>query len=155
MEGRGEFRPVPHLTLAIKEVLQLSHEALLPYEQISFGNYTIGRGLDPGAVQGDSGFGVSLEMRYGSLYPERRDGFAFEPFVFVDWARAWINDNYLNPDPRDVLTAGGGVRARWGEHFDFGVTMAAPLQRAGYQLQRSDARLLLTLTARLLPWGDR
>ena len=154
-EANGEFRPVPHLTLAIKEVVQLTGDALLPYEQVSFGDYTIGRGLDPGVALGDSGIGVSYELRYGSLYPARRDGFAFEPFVFLDMARAWINDNHLNPDPRDVITAGGGVRARWGDHFDLGVTLAAPLQRAGYQLQRGDARLLLTLTARLLPWGDR
>jgi hypothetical protein len=35
------------------------------------------------------------------------------------------------------------------------VTFAAPLQRAGYQTKRGPARLLFTLTARLLPWGDR
>jgi hypothetical protein len=47
------------------------------------------------------------------------------------------------------------VRGRWGEHLDFGLTFAAPLKRAGYQLERSDPRLLFTIAARLLPWGDR
>jgi hemolysin activation/secretion protein len=155
LQGAFEYRPLPHLTLAAAPVVQLAGSPLLSYEQISFGNYTIGRGLDPGVVLGDDGIGTSIEVRYGSLFPRKRNGFAFEPFVFLDYAKAWIHDEGLNPDPRDVLTAGGGVRGRWGDHLDFGVTLAAPLQRAGYQAKRGPARLLFTLTARLLPWGDR
>jgi hemolysin activation/secretion protein len=155
LQGTFEYRPLPHLTLAAAPVLQLADSPLLSYEQISFGNYTIGRGLDPGVVLGDDGIGTSIELRYGSLFPRKRDGFAFEPFVFLDYAKAWIHDHGLNPDPRDVLTAGAGVRGRWGDHVDFGVTFAAPLQRAGYQAKRGPARLLFTITARLLPWGDR
>ena len=80
---------------------------------------------------------------------------AIEPFAFVDWAKAWIDDGGLNPDPRSVLTAGAGVRGRLADKLDFGVTLAAPLRRAGYQTERSDPRVLFTLTARSLPWGDR
>jgi hemolysin activation/secretion protein len=155
LHANAEFRPMPHFTIAIAPVLQLASNALLPYEQISFGNYTIGRGLDPGIVQGDGGFGSSLELRYGSLLPQKRDGLAFEPFVFVDYATAWLKDRGLAPRPRDVMTAGAGVRGRWGDHFDFGATLAAPLKRAGYQAHKGDVRLLFTLTARVLPWGER
>jgi len=155
LHGAFEFRPMPHLTLALSPVVQVAGSALLSYEQISFGNYTIGRGLDPGIVLADNGVGTSLELRYGSLYPRKRDGFAFEPFIFVDAAKGWLHDKGARPDPHEVLTAGGGVRARWGDHLDLGVIFAAPLERAGYQAKRGPARLLLTLTARLLPWGDR
>ncbi len=155
VEGTVEYRPTPRVTVALSPLLQISDGPLLAYEQASFGNYTIGRGLDPGVVVGDSAVGASLEVRAGSRYPGAQGGFAFEPFVFLDFAKAWIDDNNLNPDPRDVLTAGAGVRARWGEHIDFGLTFAAPMQRAGYQLERSDPRVLFTITARLLPWGDR
>jgi hemolysin activation/secretion protein len=155
LQGAFEYRPLPHVTLAAAPVVQLAGSALLSYEQISFGNYTVGRGLDPGIMLGDDGIGTSIELRYGSLFPRKKDGFAFEPFVFLDYAKAWIHDRGVNPDPRDVLTAGAGVRGRWGDHLDFGVTFAAPLQRAGYQTKRGPARLLFTLTARLLPWGDR
>lgn len=155
LQGSFEFRPAPHLTLAIAPLAQFAGSALLSYEQISFGSYTVGRGLDPGAVLGDDGIGTSIELRYGSLFPRKANGFAFEPFVFLDYAKGWIQDRGLNPDPRDVLTAGGGVRARWSDHLDAAVTLAAPLQRAGYQSKRGPARLLFTITARLVPWGDR
>jgi hemolysin activation/secretion protein len=155
LQGTFEYRPVPHLTVAISPVAQIAGSALLSYEQISFGSYTVGRGLDPGAVLGDDGIGTSIELRYGSLFPRKRDGFAFEPFVFLDYAKGWIHDRGLNPDPRDVLTAGGGVRARWSDHLDAALTLAAPLQPAGYQAKRGPARLLFTITARLVPWRDR
>ncbi len=155
IEGTVEYRPAHHVTVALSPLVQVADNALLPYEQASLGNYTIGRGLDPGVVVGDDAVGASFEVRAGSRYPDARGGFAFEPFVFVDWAKAWIDDDRLNPDPRDVLTTGAGVRARWGDHFDMGLTFAAPLKRAGYQLERSDPRVLFTISARLLPWGDR
>jgi hemolysin activation/secretion protein len=155
LQGTVEFRPAPHLTLAISPLAQVAGSPLLSYEQVSFGSFTIGRGLDPGVVLGDDGIGTSIELRYGSLFPKTRDGFAFEPFVFVDYARGWIHDHGLNPDPRDVVTAGGGVRARWSDHVDASLTAAVPLQRAGYQTKRGPARLLFTITARLVPWGDR
>jgi hemolysin activation/secretion protein len=155
LEGVIEYRPTPRVTLAFSPLVQVADNGLLPYEQASFGNYTIGRGLDPGVVVGDDAVGASFEVRAGSRYPGARGGFAFEPFVFLDWAKGWIDDNHLNPDPRELLTAGAGVRGRWGEHLNFGLTFAAPLKRAGYQLERSDPRLLFTIAARLLPWGDR
>jgi len=154
-QGVFEYRPVPRLTLAVSPVAQLAGSPLLSYEQISFGSYTVGRGLDPGVVLGDDGIGTSVELRYGSLFPRQRNGFAFEPFVFLDYAKGWIHDRGLNPDPRDVLTTGGGMRARWSDHLDAALTFAAPLQRAGYQTKRGPARLLFTITARLVPWGDR
>jgi hemolysin activation/secretion protein len=155
LDGVVEFRPARRVTLALSPLVQVADNGLLAYEQASFGNYTIGRGLDPGVMVGDDAVGASFEVRAGSRHPGARGGFAFEPFVFVDWAKAWIDDNRINPDPRDVLTTGAGVRARWGERFDIGLTFAAPLKRAGYQLERSDPRLLFTIAARLLPWGDR
>ncbi|MGZ5793047.1 MAG: ShlB/FhaC/HecB family hemolysin secretion/activation protein [Croceibacterium sp.] len=154
LQGTFEYRPLPHVTFALAPTMQVSGSRLLSYEQISFGNYTIGRGLDPGVVLGDDGIGTSIELRYGSLFPRKRDGLAFEPFVFVDYAKAWIHDHGANPDQRDVLTAGAGVRGRWGDHLDFGLTLASPLERAGYQTKRGPTRLLFTLTAHLLPWGD-
>jgi hemolysin activation/secretion protein len=102
---------------------------------------------------GDDAVGVSLEARIGSR-SGARGRIALEPFVFVDYAHAVIDDNRLVPDPRDVLTAGAGVRGRWSDRIDFALTFAAPLQRAGYQAGRSDPRVLFTVATRLLPWGD-
>ena len=74
--------------------------------------------------------------------------------MFVDLAQAWVHDDAGGLDPRRVFTAGGGVRARWGDRADFGLTVAVPLERAGFQASRGDLRVLGTVTVRLVPWGD-
>jgi hemolysin activation/secretion protein len=155
LQGQFEFRPAPLLTFAVAPMAQISDGPLLAYEQVSFGNYTIGRGFDPGVALGDRALGSSFELRYGTLFPRARDAFAFEPFVFLDVAKAWVDDAVGAPDPRRVLSAGGGLRGRWGDRIDFGVTLAVPLERAGFLAARPDPRLLFTITARLLPWGDQ
>ena len=154
LQGSLEFRPVPRFTVAVAPMAQYSDGPLLSYEQASLGNYTIGRGFDPGIALGDRAVGAAFELRYGSLFPRRSDAFAFEPFVFLDVARAWVDDAVGAPDPLRVLSAGGGMRARWGSRADFGVTLAVPLERAGFQTAKGDVRLLATATVRLLPWGD-
>lgn len=155
LQGSLEVRPVPRLTLSFAPLAQISDGPLLSYEQVSLGNYTIGRGFDPGVAIGDRAFGVAYEVRYGSLFPRAADAFAFEPFVFLDLAKAWLDDSLGAPDPHRVVSAGGGVRARWGDRVDLGLTVAVPLERAGYQTTKGDVRVLGTVTVRLLPWGDQ
>jgi hemolysin activation/secretion protein len=153
LQSSFEFRPVPIVTIALAPRAQYSGAQLLGYEQFSLGNYTIGRGVDPGIVQGDSGIGTSLELRVGRLTPKSADALTFQPFVFLDAAWAWVNDNGVTANPLKVYSAGGGIRARWGDHADINLTVAAPLRRAGFQTARGDVRVLFTITSRLLPWN--
>jgi len=155
LQGSLEVRPMPLLTFAVSPLAQISDGPLLSYEQASLGNYTIGRGFDPGVALGDRAIGAAYELRYGSLFPRRANALALEPFVFLDLARAWVDDDALGaPDPHRVVSAGGGVRGRWGDRVDFGVLVAVPLEPAGFQTATPDPRLLFTVTARLLPWGE-
>ena len=154
LDGQFEFRPAPLLTIAGRYMAQASGGSLLSYEQASLGNYTMGRGFDPGVAVGDHAIGASLELRYGSPFPRRSNALALEPFVFLDAGRAWA-DSAAAPDPRRVLSAGGGLRGRWGELVDFGLTLAIPLERAGFQAERPDPRVMFTITTRVLPWGER
>lgn len=151
-EGAFEFRPSPAVTLALTPRVQYSPDALLSYEQFSLGNYTVGRGFDPGIVQGDSGIGSGFEIRAGRLIPRSPDQWRLQPFAFLDTAWVWTNDGGATADPRHVWSAGGGVRARWGDHADFNLTLALPLDRAGTQTHRGDVRALFTVTTRLIPW---
>jgi len=155
LEGTLEARPVPLVTVAVRPLAQISDAPLLSYEQTSLGNYTIGRGFEPGVALGDSALGASFELRYGSLYPRSANAFALEPFAFLDVARTWVDDASVAPDPRRVLSAGAGLRGRWGDKVDFGVLVAVPLEPAGFQTGTPDPRVLFTVTTRLLPWGDR
>lgn len=159
----AEFRPVPRLTMAASVQGQYSADPTLQYEAFSAGNYTIGRGYDAGAIQGDSGVGVSGELRYGSLIPHTAKSFALQPYGFVDAAWAWRRGiDFAGPGYDRLLSAGGGVRAAWGNRARLDLGVAVPLEHVGrtpalndvpgLEGRKGDTRILLSLTTRLLPW---
>jgi hemolysin activation/secretion protein len=151
----GEFRPIPRLTLAGSARGQYASSPLLSFEQFSAGNYTVGRGYDPGSLLGDRGIGFQAELRYGSTLPRTRTALAVEPYVFVDQAFAW-SEGPGGRSPRQELTSiGGGVRASLGDRFRLDVTFAAPLDRLRGASSKPDPRLLVSLTSRLWPWSNR
>ncbi len=150
----GEYRPAPRLTFALGARGQRSTQPLFSFEEFSAGNYTVGRGYDPGAILGDSGVGLQAELRYGRAVPRAPGALTFEPFVFLDQAWTW-NEDRLPPVPRQELTSiGGGVRAAWGDRLRLEALIAVPLDRTLFQPDR-DPRLLVTVTTRLLPWSWR
>jgi hemolysin activation/secretion protein len=121
--------------------------ALLAYEEFSGGNFTVGRGFDPGTVIGDSGVAMALEARYGSFVPANTKSFAFQPFVFFDAAWVWNKDTAFDGlDPQKLYSAGGGVRVAYGDLARLDVTMAVPLNRGGFLTEKPDPRLLVSLT---------
>jgi hemolysin activation/secretion protein len=151
---QAEYRPLPKLTFALSPRAQYSPDQLLSYEQISAGNYTVGRGYDPGALTGDSGVGISAEMRYGRITPKGPGAIALQPFVFFDAAWMWRKSSaFAGLDPQKLYSAGGGVRATWDNHARIDLTVATPLRKVGFQTERGDTRLLLSVTTRILPWG--
>lgn len=151
----GELRPSPGITLSVSPRVQWAPNPLLSFEEFSAGNYTIGRGYDPGTLTGDSGIGIQTELRVGSLVPRKIDGVAFEPFAFFDAAWVWNRDRLFAPYPRDpqrLYSAGAGLRAAWGDHARLDTVLAAPLRRTGLQAAKGDIRFLMSLTVKLLPW---
>jgi hemolysin activation/secretion protein len=131
---------------------QYSADPLLSYEEISAGNYSFGRGYDPGTIIGDSGIGVQAEIRYGSIMPKGPDAIAIQPFVFADGGWVWNEGAAVLDDQDELYSLGGGIRGAWGNHARFDLTLAVPMQRAGVQNRKGDARLLLSVTTKLLPW---
>jgi hemolysin activation/secretion protein len=153
-EVYGEFRPIPIVAFSLAARAQRSRDPLFAFEEFSAGNYTIGRGYDPGTLLGDSGFGVQAEFRVGSLVPRTPRSVAVQPYVFVDAARVSNRDRLFVVAGRDRLTsAGGGVRAALGDQARLDVALAVPLTRAGLQTKRGNPRLLVSLTTALWPWS--
>ena len=151
--GQAEYRPVPDLTFALSPRAQYSPDALFSYEQMSAGNYTVGRGYDPGVLTADSGVGVATELRYGRLMPKGPGKIALQPFLFFDAAWIWHqSDFFAGADPQKLYSAGGGLRATWDNHARIDVTLATPLRKAGLQTERGDTRLLFSITTQILPW---
>jgi hemolysin activation/secretion protein len=152
VRGEGEivWRPQPLVAFSLRPRFQWAPHALFAYEEISGGNYTAGRGYDPGAVIGDSGVGAQAEVAFGSLQPKGIDKVAVQPFAFFDWMSVW-NKNAAG-DPDTITSAGGGVRAVWGNRVTLDSYLAVPLERAPLATRRGDVRALFTLTVRLAPW---
>jgi hemolysin activation/secretion protein len=153
--GTAEYRPSPKLVLALSPRAQYTRRPLLSYEEFSGGTYTIGRGYDPGSVIGDTGFGFQTEVRIGSLAPQSREAFAFQPYVFLDQIWTWNKDRpdgFLAPDPQKLTSAGAGVRAAYGDHARIDVALAKPLKRLAGETEKGDVRLLFSLTTKLIPW---
>ncbi len=144
------YRPTPLFALAARTRFQYSPDRLLGYEQYSGGNFTVGRGYDPGAIIGDKGFGAQFEASYGSLVPPTPNGYAVQPFVFLDVARVSLNDA---ADSTDRLTSlGGGARATLGRQAALDFTLAVPLERTTFATSRGDVRALMSLTVQIEPW---
>lgn len=150
-----EFRPIPILAFALRPRAQYAPHPLLSYEEMSAGNFTVGRGYDPGTLTGDSGAGVAGEVRLGSLVPSSNRDIALQGFGFVDSAWLWNNDSGTPNDPQHLISVGGGLRAAWGDRFNLDAGLAVPLKRVGLQTRRGDVRFLVNLTMRLVPWNRR
>lgn len=154
LEAYGEYRPRPKLTLAAGLRAQMTGDPLLSFEQYSAGNYTIGRGYDPGTLLADRGIGVQAELRYGSLVAHGPGKLAWQAFAFLDAAR--VSEAGRIPTltgGRTLVSAGGGLRAALGDGARLEAVLAIPLERAGVPAVRPDPRLLISLTTRLWPWS--
>ncbi|MGZ8353112.1 MAG: ShlB/FhaC/HecB family hemolysin secretion/activation protein [Allosphingosinicella sp.] len=150
----AEYRPAPKFAVMLGANGQYADKPLLSFEEYSAGNYTIGRGYDPGALLGDRGIGVQAELRYGSLVPPRERGLALQGFVFAD--AAWIRNEdlvFALAERRRLFSVGGGLRAALGDGARLEALVAVPLERAGLQTGRGDPRFLVSLTTRLWPWS--
>ena len=150
--GYGEVRPMPKLTLALGLRAQYAWQPLFSFEEFSAGNYTVGRGYDPGALLGDKGFGSQAEIRYGSRIPTSAKKPAIEGYAFWDHALVRNRDNLVVVAGRQHLNSiGAGARVGW-DRFLLDATLAVPLTRIGPLNQRPDPRILISLTTRLWPW---
>ena len=131
---------------------QYAFGPVLAFEEFTAGNYTVGRGYDPGTLTGDSGVGLTAELRGPRFLANNDHTLTLQPYVFGDAAWAWTKN--LAGSQR-LTSAGGGLRAEWGDRFRLDAALAVPLERAGISATRGSARFLVTLTTRLLPWRTR
>lgn len=138
---------------------QYAFSPLLSFEQYSGGNFSIGRGYDPGTITGDDGFGSSFELRFPRINPLPKVNLSVLPFTFVDVAWTWnkresrVGAVASNPDR--LTSVGAGVRALLNNRFRIDGTVAVPLEAAGLQTRTKNPRFLISLTSKLWPWDNR
>lgn len=149
----GEVRPVPKLTFALGARAQYAWKPLLSFEEYSAGNYTVGRGYDPGSLLGDMGFGTQAEIRYGSRIQANARKPAIESYAFWDHALVRNRDRLvITPGPEHLDSVGGGARVNF-DRFALDAALAIPLTRNALLGKKPDPRFLISLTTRLWPWS--
>ena len=141
--GNLELAVTPKFAIAFKPRAQLSLSGgLFGFEEFSAGNFSVGRGYDPGTIIGDSGFAMTTEARTSTL-PSGKN-LALQPYAFFDLAKIYNEA----PDPDDDLYSFGvGTRALIGGRYSIDAMVAVPLKRAGLQMERGAIRALFTVTA--------
>ncbi|WP_338465707.1 ShlB/FhaC/HecB family hemolysin secretion/activation protein [Novosphingobium sp. ZN18A2] len=154
VRASGEFEVAAgdKLAFALLPRAQYAFKPLLSFEEYSAGNYTIGRGYDPGTLTGDSGVGGSFELRGPRFNLRQGTDSSVQPYTFVDAAWVW---NKGVPGAQRLVSAGGGIRSTIKDRFRLDANIAVPIENAGFQAQRGDVRFLISLTTRLLPWGTK
>ncbi|MCL6699500.1 BamA/TamA family outer membrane protein [Sphingomonas sp. NSE70-1] len=125
---------------------QWAPHGLPAYEEFQVGNYTIGRGYDPGAASGDRAVAMQLEAGFEAPLSDAKSVLgtsAVGLFGFYDAARLW-NEDPLSYD-KSIASLGGGVRFRT-RRAQLSLTYAAPQKAALPGGPTPGNRLLLTLT---------
>jgi len=150
INATGEFALSNALAVAVAPRAQIGFDPLFSFEEFTAGNYTVGRGYDPATLTGDSGAGLSVELRGPRIATFKRSRLLVQPYVFGD--AAWVWNKNISGDPDHLKSAGGGLRAGLDGRLSIDAAVAVPLERAGIENRRGSPRFLLTLTTRLLPW---
>jgi hemolysin activation/secretion protein len=160
--GTGEIGIGDKLAVAISPRAQYGFDKLLSFEQFTAGNYTVGRGYDPSVVTGDSGVGVSVELRGPRLSPFRRTPVTIQPYAFGDAAWTWTRNSPIEgvpgahfEDARHLKSIGAGIRGELSDRAALDVGIAVPLEKVGLfgDWDKPGPRFMLSLTTRLLPWS--
>lgn len=153
--GLAEARLSRRLSLVVQPRAQYASGNLFGFERFALGNYTVGRGFEPGALTGDDGVAASAELRHDPIMLNEDIKLAAQPYVFVDAGWAWTrNLGAAAGNPGNLVSAGGGARLIVSDRARIDVGGAMALKGLG-PVNAGDVRLLITLTTRLLPWRTR
>jgi len=139
---------------------QWSNKPLLNLEEYSIGNYTIGRGYDPGANGGDRALAARIEprARLGQIGPVE-----LRVSGFYDVVRLWNLDKSAGSEARRTLASlGGGMRLAWRNRQTgdtravLEVNYAKPQDKpTAFALRRPTSRVLVSFTTKILPWHSQ
>lgn len=139
LSARYAFAPQSQVSpyVQLNGLAQWSQDVLPAYEEFQVGNYTVGRGYDPGAASGDRAVAAQAEFGLDITGATRR----YSVFAFADAARVWNDDSFgYDAEP---WSAGAGARVRW-RSGQLSLVWASPQTEPLPGAPTPDARVLLT-----------
>jgi len=101
---------------------QVSTGDLPSFEVFSLGNFTIGRGFEPGSATGDEGFAGSIELGYRPPIPPVPFVSGPEVYGFVDTGRV-----FSDGDDARLTSLGFGIRFTLFDKVDTDALIAVPV----------------------------
>lgn len=115
-----------NIELLLRADLQFSSEELVPLEQAGLGGIETVRGYRQDQLLRDSAVFVSAELRYTIMRTENGKG-VLQMAPFVDFGKAWNNNEELGIDSETLLSVGLGLRWHYQEQikvrFDWGIPL--------------------------------
>lgn len=148
--AEADARVAGPVSASLRMQAQYASKPLMPYEQISLGNLSAGRGYDPAVVLGDSGLSASFDLRYSAI--QLNPKVLAAPYVFFDVGSVHNNSaaqSGLTPN-RTLRSFGAGVTLRLANRANLEITYARPIDSVAPGGPRPAPRLLVNLTASFL-----
>lgn len=148
----GDINLLGPLGLEFGAFAQWTDDPLLNLEEWTLGNFSYGRGYDPGANSGDRVYAFRLQPAVD--IPISRD-VRIELLAFYDWVRLDNLDAGSVETGREIASYGAGLRFTLPGRLSLEAYYAMPQDLA---LSTDEAppedRFLLTLSTRFYPWGN-
>lgn len=149
----GFYRVGPVFEMSGKINGQWANTALLNYDTFAIGNFTIGRGYDPGANTGDRAIGFVLEPRANFKIDEKLNG---QLFAFYEGVKLWNIGPNATERNRYIASLGGGTRLTLSQAVRLDLTYTHALDRpllTGALSRRPKDRVLASMTIQFVPFG--
>jgi hemolysin activation/secretion protein len=144
-EANLDIHPIGAFHLGLNGFGQWSNDPLLNLEEFSVGNYTRGRGYDPGSSGGDRAYGFTLEPRVVLPIPKVR----VEASGFYDWVHVQNIDPGTAVPNQTLRSVGGGLRFVLPQRLVVDVTFAHPLDKLlPTDKAKPSNRVLVSLTSK-------
>lgn len=145
-EADVQLKPKGPFQLDLSGFGQWTGDPLLNLEEFSLGNFTHGRGYDPGSNGGDRAFGFTIEPRVRLPIPN----FNVSVSGFYDWVRVENLDEGAISPKRTLRSVGGGLRVILPDAVVVEVAYAHPLDKVlPNDDKKPSDRFLVSVTAKL------
>ncbi len=123
-----------------------SEDSLPDAEQVVFGGQNFGRGYPSDQASGDKGWGAAYEVNFS----HRRDGRwvrLLQPYVVIDTAQAWFNEQPLSRSHLSSLAT--GVRVGDAHYYNVALEVARPMSDEALDSRNRSPRVTLSFSYQL------
>ena len=150
----ADVRPFPALAIGAQLFGQWANDPLLNLEEFSIGNFSYGRGYDPGSNGGDRALAFRIEPSL--RLPLTPESMSLWVLGFYDHIKLYNLDTGSTERERRIRSIGGGLRMLQSRRFVLDLLYARPLDRVlATEESRPKERFLASFTIQLQPWGVR